>query len=37
VNRTIHQANERIPIAELEALTRIYRRTLDLYFGRSRT
>jgi len=33
VNRTIHQADERISIAELEALTAVYRRVLDGYFG----
>lgn len=34
-NATIHQADERIAIAELEALTRIYRSVLDGYFSRS--
>ena len=35
VNATVHQADERIAIAELEALTRIYRHVLDGYFSRS--
>ena len=34
-NATIHQADERIAIAELEGLTRIYRSILDGYFGRT--
>ncbi len=34
-NATIHQTDERIALAELEALTRIYRYILDGYFGRS--
>ena len=34
-NATIHQADERIALAEIEALTRIYRSILDGYFGRS--
>ncbi len=33
VNETIHQIDERIPVAELEALTRIYRTVLDEYFA----
>ena len=32
-NATIHQANENIAIAELHALTRVYRRMLDDWFG----
>lgn len=32
VNATIHQADERIAMADLEALTRIYRGALDAYF-----
>jgi len=32
VNQTIHQADERIPLAELEALTRIYGRLIEGYF-----
>jgi len=34
VGRTIHQIDEHVPIADLEALTRIYRRLLDVYFER---
>jgi succinyl-diaminopimelate desuccinylase len=34
-NATIHQADERIAVAELEALTRIYRHVLEEYFARS--
>jgi succinyl-diaminopimelate desuccinylase len=33
VNATMHKADERVPVAELEAVTRVYRRVLDLYFG----
>ncbi len=32
-NATIHQTDERISIAELEATVRIYRRVIDKYFG----
>jgi succinyl-diaminopimelate desuccinylase len=32
-NATIHQTNEQISIAELQATTRIYRRILDTYFA----
>jgi succinyl-diaminopimelate desuccinylase len=32
-NATIHQTDERISIAELQATTRIYRRIIDSYFG----
>jgi succinyl-diaminopimelate desuccinylase len=31
VGETIHQANERVPIAELEALTRVYQALLESY------
>jgi succinyl-diaminopimelate desuccinylase len=34
-NATIHKADECIAIAELEALTRIYRGVLEEYFARS--
>jgi succinyl-diaminopimelate desuccinylase len=34
-NATIHKADERIAVAELEALTRIYRHVLDEYFSRT--
>lgn len=33
VNRTIHQVDEQVPVADLVALTRIYRGFLDRYFG----
>ncbi len=33
VHATIHQIDERVPVADIEALTRIYRRFLDLYYG----
>ncbi len=33
VNQTIHQTDERIGVAELEALQRIYRTTLERYFS----
>jgi succinyl-diaminopimelate desuccinylase len=34
-NATIHKADERIAVSELEALTRIYRHVLDEYFSRT--
>jgi len=33
INQTIHQANENIPVADLELLTRVYRRILDDWFA----
>ena len=33
INQTIHQANENIPVADLQLLTRVYRRMLDDWFG----
>ena len=33
VGKTMHQVDERVPTAELAALTTIYRRILDRYFG----
>jgi len=33
VYATIHQVDERVPVADVEALTRIYRSFLDRYFG----
>ena len=33
VHATIHQIDEQVPVADLEMLSRIYRRFLDLYFG----
>ena len=32
-NQTIHQANENIPVKDLELLTRVYRRMLDDWFA----
>ncbi|MDI3470209.1 MAG: N-succinyl-L,L-diaminopimelate desuccinylase [Pseudolabrys sp.] len=33
VGQTMHQTDERVPVAELTALTAIYRNILDRYFG----
>lgn len=33
VGETMHQVDERVPLADLERLTAIYRRVLDTYFG----
>jgi succinyl-diaminopimelate desuccinylase len=33
INQTIHQANENIPVADLQLLTRVYRRMLDNWFA----
>jgi succinyl-diaminopimelate desuccinylase len=33
VGQTMHQADERTPVADLEKLTKIYRRVLERYFG----
>jgi succinyl-diaminopimelate desuccinylase len=33
VHATIHQIDERVPVADIESLTKIYRRFIDLYFG----
>jgi succinyl-diaminopimelate desuccinylase len=33
VNATIHQVDERVPVADLETLTRIYQRFLTLFFA----
>jgi succinyl-diaminopimelate desuccinylase len=33
VGQTMHQVNERTPIADLEKLTKIYRSVLDRYFA----
>jgi succinyl-diaminopimelate desuccinylase len=35
LNETIHQVDERVPVADLETLTRIYERFLALYFARA--
>jgi succinyl-diaminopimelate desuccinylase len=32
VGQTMHQINERVPIADLQALTKIYRKIIDRYF-----
>lgn len=37
VGRTMHQADERVALADLETLTRIYRVFLDRYFAGDRT
>jgi succinyl-diaminopimelate desuccinylase len=34
VNATIHAVNERVPVDDLEALSRIYERALELYFAK---
>jgi succinyl-diaminopimelate desuccinylase len=33
VGQTMHQVDERVPVADLRALTTIYRTILDRYFG----
>jgi succinyl-diaminopimelate desuccinylase len=33
VGRTMHQVDERVPVAELQTLTTIYRKIIDRYFG----
>src|SRR6185312_3432771 len=33
VGQTMHQVDERVPVAELQALTGIYRKILERYFG----
>ncbi|MGI9413074.1 MAG: succinyl-diaminopimelate desuccinylase [Hyphomicrobiales bacterium] len=33
VGQTMHQVNERVPLGDLDVLTRIYRRFLDRYFA----
>jgi succinyl-diaminopimelate desuccinylase len=33
VGQTMHQVDERVPVAELTALTAIYRKIIDRYFG----
>ncbi|SDH29213.1 succinyl-diaminopimelate desuccinylase [Roseospirillum parvum] len=37
VSRTIHQADEQVPLADLETLTRVYRRLIDGFFAGSFT
>jgi succinyl-diaminopimelate desuccinylase len=32
VGQTMHQVDERVPVADLKALTEVYRRILDAYF-----
>ena len=36
VNATIHAVDERVALGDLEALSRIYERALELYFGQTR-
>ena len=33
VGQTMHQVDERVPVADLDRLTAIYRRILDSYFA----
>ena len=33
VGQTMHQVNERVPVADLEQLTKVYRGILDRYFA----
>jgi len=33
IGQTMHQVDERVPVAELTALTAIYRKIIDTYFG----
>ncbi|MGD0639987.1 MAG: M20/M25/M40 family metallo-hydrolase, partial [Roseiarcus sp.] len=33
VGKTMHGVDERVPLDELEALSRVYERTLELYFS----
>jgi len=33
VGQTMHQVDERVPIADLRALTAIYRKIIDRYFS----
>jgi succinyl-diaminopimelate desuccinylase len=35
LNETIHQVDERVPVADLETLTRIYERFIEIYFARA--
>ncbi len=35
VGQTMHQVDERVPVAEIEALTRAYRRIIDTVFARA--
>ena len=35
LNATIHQVDERVPLADLETLTRIYERFIALFFARA--
>src|SRR5262249_6710525 len=35
VGASMHKIDEHVPLADLAALTRIYERVLELYFGRS--
>ena len=33
VGQTMHAVDERVPLADLDTLARIYERALDVYFG----
>jgi succinyl-diaminopimelate desuccinylase len=33
VGKTMHQIDERVPVADIDGLTAIYGRILDAYFG----
>jgi succinyl-diaminopimelate desuccinylase len=33
VGTTMHQTDERVPVADLQTLTAVYRRILEKYFG----
>lgn len=33
VGQTMHQVNERVPVADLQKLTGIYRKIIDRYFA----
>jgi succinyl-diaminopimelate desuccinylase len=35
VGKTMHQVDERVPVSDIDGLTRIYRRLLETYFGRA--
>jgi succinyl-diaminopimelate desuccinylase len=35
VGKTMHQVDERVPVAEIEALTRAYRRIIETVFARA--
>ena len=35
VGQTMHQIDERVPVAEIEALSEVYRRVIEGYFART--